>query len=171
MEHTQGLSIEGGEILNYDQDVMVNMLDLRFLKVTSWDCKHVNILIDMVKHSPNLKWLHIEFDDEFNGQKSLCQIFPLFDLLELRVLNIMVGRYGNMYLRTPTIFKKTICNFSKLKKLQEFGIPRIFNLEFDKNFGELSALKVLNLHMASWKKLGGTLFATKCKLDRITTII
>jgi hypothetical protein len=24
----------------------------------------VNILIDIVKHSPNLKWLHIEFDHE-----------------------------------------------------------------------------------------------------------
>ncbi|KAH9574203.1 hypothetical protein CY35_01G044400 [Sphagnum magellanicum] len=156
LEHTQGLLIEGGEILNYDQNVMVNMLDLRFLKVTSWDCKHVNILIDIVKHSPNLKWLHLEFDHEFNGQKSLCQISPLFDLLELRVLNIMVGTYWNMYSSTPTIFKKTICNFSKLKKLQEFGILGIFNLEFDENFGELSALKVVNLHVTSWKKLPKT---------------
>jgi Leucine-rich repeat (LRR) protein len=154
LEHTQGLSIEGGEILNYDQYVMVSMLDLRFLKVTSWDYKHVNILIDIVKHSPNLKWLHIEFDHEFNGQKSLCQISPLFDLVELRVLQITVDSpYWNMFSRSPTIFQKTICNFSKLKKLQEFRIPGIFNLEFDDNFGELSALKVVKLHATSWKKL------------------
>jgi hypothetical protein len=149
LEHTEGLSIEGGEILNYDQDGMVNMLDLRFLKVTSWDCKHVNILTDIMKHSPNLKWLHIEFDDEFNGQKSLCQISPLFELVELRVLNIMVDPYWNMYSSIPTIFKKTICDFSKLKNLQKFQITGIFNLEFHNNFGESSALRVVNLHATS----------------------
>ncbi|CAK9254249.1 unnamed protein product, partial [Sphagnum jensenii] len=95
----------------------------------------------------------LQFDLEFKGQKSICQISPLFDLVELRVLQIMVNPYWNTFSRTPTIFQKTICNFSKLKKLQEFTIPGIFNLEFDDNFGELSMLKAVKLHVTSWKKL------------------
>jgi hypothetical protein len=48
----------------------------------------------------------------------------------------MIGPYWNIYSSTPTIFKKKFCDFSKLKKLQEFQILGIFNLEFDENFGE-----------------------------------